>query len=636
MTAALSVIVVLLLGGVHPPSSWWQVSTVTMSRVPWKLTGHTAPPGAWLIAYWAGVALLAGSVIAAGLLADPRKPRPDGAHRGKVIWLVPALPLALLAVTAAIGPTAAWAPAGESAGQPNPLPGSDDVTGLLTIALAALMVLFGLILVLPWARPAPPADTPKAYRPFVRGWFAVPIAALGCFLGAGLGAGYAYIAAGCLKGSCSPHFVHARPASAPLVLPPFYGSISELWAVTAILAAAGLLLALAYFLVKARLVTWKPGFAASLEPGMTMQDAGEAGRKFSTALAWQLARWRLMAAGAVTAVSGVMAVAGVLSLEAQWLAAGTAKPSALKVLRPVLDLGFLASATRKLGLVSHYVLLGDIGVYVLAAATLALLLVVYNAARRPDSARSLGILWDLASYWPRAAHPFVPPCYAHKAVPELVRRSRQYIEDEYDVVLSAHSQGTLLVLSAALRMKMLYGNCDRLGLVMAGSQLQWAYPRAFPAVVNAAAYRRVLTDIHGRWYVLARGTDPLGGPVLSWKLRASGARLTAGHLTPRTESEHLGSDDQAGCEVSGPGPDGMWRAGHDLWIPDPMLPQSPGTGLKLPPVHLSAQRHSGYWSHPVWDAAVATAAESRPGPQVSHRCHPAPNLPAARTSQTAT
>jgi hypothetical protein len=244
---------------------------------------------------------------------------------------------------------------------------------------------------------------------------------------------------------------------------------------------------------------------------------------------------------------------------------------------------------------------------VVTAVTLSFLLRVYNAARRPDSARTLGILWDLASYWPRAAHPFVPPCYAQKAVPELVERAHRYIANGHKVVLSAHSQGTLIVIAAALRMKICHPeSCDRLGLVMAGSQLQWAYPRAFPAVVDLDAYQRVLDALDGRWYVLARGTDPLGGPVLSWDLRESENNLTACTLIKD------GQPGRAHPQAVDPKGPGLWTAGHDWWISDPM-PSAPGAwGFALPPFSMALQRHSGYWSHPRWDQAVAHAAALNP------------------------
>ena len=578
LTVGLSVVVVLLLGGTHRPPGWW------------------------LLAWWVAVVLLVASGIAALLLRHPRHVRPSKPAHKLVTWVGPVLAVALLAVTAAFGPTASAAPAGrDSAGHPLPLPGSDDVVGLTMIVLDCVIALAVVALALALIiKRSNRSATPGAFRPFVFGGFAAPIVILGTLLGAGLGAGYTYIAAGCLSGKCSAVFSHSYGTGSPLRLPPSYESLSELWAVTGIvIAAGGILLALAFLTAAGRAATGI-GVPSHLRPALLMQQPSGAGQRFKVALSWQLPRWRVLSARMLTALAVVIGIAAVLCLDAQW---ATARTPLLRPLRFLLDRGFLARPASALGLEAHRSFLAAAGAYVVTAFTLGFLLRVYNAARRPDSARTLGILWDLASYWPRAAHPFVPPCYAQKAVPELVERAHHYIDQGHKVVLSAHSQGTLIIIAAALRMGICHpGSCDQLGLVMAGSQLQWAYPRAFPAVVNVDAYRRVLRDLNGRWYVLARGTDPLGGPVLSWNLTESGGNMTACVLT--TDGKPAKAPPQA---VTPEGP-GLWFAGHDWWISDPM-PAAPGDyGFALPPFGVAVQRHSGYWSHPRWDQAVAGAA----------------------------
>lgn len=163
--------------------------------------------------------------------------------------------------------------------------------------------------------------------------------------------------------------------------------------------------------------------------------------------------------------------------------------------------------------------------------------------RSPSARRNVGVLWDLATFWPRSAHPFAPPCYAERVVPEVVARVRWALADDPDrvVVLSGHSQGSLIVVAVASRLR---GCEERLRLLTYGSQVRALYGRVFPAAAGPDVLGYVPTagpvtltspwpDVpddkpaehpagHGlrgrlgnpdRWVNLFRRGDPLGFPV---------------------------------------------------------------------------------------------------------------------------
>lgn len=139
-----------------------------------------------------------------------------------------------------------------------------------------------------------------------------------------------------------------------------------------------------------------------------------------------------------------------------------------------------------------------------------------RAYKDPSARRTIGILWDVGTFWPRAAHPFAPPCYAERAVPDLTWRMATWTRATGGrLVISGHSQGS--VLAAAAAWQLTPADRRRVALLTYGSPLERLYGRWFPAHFGPAALSALHHDV-ACWRNLYRPTDPIGGPM-----RLSGA-----------------------------------------------------------------------------------------------------------------
>ncbi|MEV6114002.1 hypothetical protein AB0L59_16160 [Streptomyces sp. NPDC052109] len=134
-----------------------------------------------------------------------------------------------------------------------------------------------------------------------------------------------------------------------------------------------------------------------------------------------------------------------------------------------------------------------------------------RAYKDASARRTIGILWDVGTFWPRAAHPFAPPCYAERAVPDLTWRMATWTHRTRGrLVLSGHSQGSVLAAAAAWQLPpSLRG---RIALLTYGSPLERLYGRWFPAHFGPPALAALHRDV-ACWRNLYRRTDPIGGPV---------------------------------------------------------------------------------------------------------------------------
>ncbi|MGA5206772.1 hypothetical protein [Streptomyces variegatus] len=142
-----------------------------------------------------------------------------------------------------------------------------------------------------------------------------------------------------------------------------------------------------------------------------------------------------------------------------------------------------------------------------------ILFVTWGRRAYKDAAarRTIGILWDVGTFWPRASHPFAPPCYAERAVPDLTWRMATWTRATGGrLVISGHSQGS--VLAAAAAWQLAPSARKRVALLTYGSPLERLYGRWFPAHFGPAALSSLHRDVDC-WRNLYRLTDPIGGPV---------------------------------------------------------------------------------------------------------------------------
>jgi len=103
-----------------------------------------------------------------------------------------------------------------------------------------------------------------------------------------------------------------------------------------------------------------------------------------------------------------------------------------------------------------------IAVWWIVSAWVVLYLAVRRARDDQRIRRSIGMVWDVTSFFPRRFHPLAPPCYAEKAVLDLRNRIIQVRrhapapagpvdpETEGRLLIVAHSEGTLLTAAALL------------------------------------------------------------------------------------------------------------------------------------------------------------------------------------------
>ena len=161
------------------------------------------------------------------------------------------------------------------------------------------------------------------------------------------------------------------------------------------------------------------------------------------------------------------------------------------------------------------VIVRNVGIALAGLVLPALAAFLYAAWSNPAKRRTIGVLWDVGTFWPRSYHPLCPPCYAERAVPDLQRRMWWLHDNDGRVMLVAHSQGTVLAV-AALVQTACRPEGDHPALITFGSPVCKLYGWAFPAYFDHALLAPLAPGQAARvndWRNFFYPTDPIGGSV---------------------------------------------------------------------------------------------------------------------------
>ncbi|MGK5730021.1 hypothetical protein [Streptomyces sp. URMC 124] len=439
---------------------------------------HDRAPGGSAVLDALGWSLVAALAVAAVFVVHAvcRRGRsedaPDDALDRITVTALPFTALGLLLLAAAYS---AWdRPGWQSHGM---LPG-DRVFGLIALGQGALVLLLALA-ARRLHRAAPAERTPL-------GGLAGPaVATLACALGGVMTAGVAQRVADWLDGPATPGMGDGPIGGPPALLTWQASVIPPLLAVLLLLL---LVLAVRTWHLRERLCRTVPdGY-----PGEGRDRAR------TRAIAGTVARARLT--DAAPRVLGTVAVLTLLlgggAVAGAWSTHDVPGRAAAGTARIVEDVAQTAQA---------------LGSWCVGLGFVLLLTWGRRAYRDPAARRTVGILWDVGTFWPRAAHPFAPPCYAERAVPDLTWRMRTWTERTGGrLVISGHSQGS--VLAAAAVWQLPAATRGRVALLTYGSPLERLYGRWFPAYFGPVKLAALHDDIHC-WCNLWRRTDPIGGPV---------------------------------------------------------------------------------------------------------------------------
>ncbi|MFE9690158.1 hypothetical protein [Micromonospora sp. NPDC005806] len=453
---------------------------IALGTVDVVLLGAVAPHDNRAVGY-ALLALAAVVIVAAAALLC-RPARPGHPADGRVGALIHAVRAAMLAVTAltvgyAALPRSRWTTGPE-------LPGYDALVAWLYVSQAALILILAAVVLRQRSRTRTPT--------FLDGLGAPVVAAFAVGLGVAYSSAVVYAASYYLDRNLNPTPRRLLPSGVPPLLPP----VAYRWAAMGFFVAV-LVTALAAVL-RGRLTVRRRRRAAMEVLRRDFPDAPPEPQPRVRAVRDAIARARLTDES--WPLPAAYAVIFVLILGSAGLSLAGIGPRELG-----LRIGG-ESLARSVVFISH---LGSnlTGLFAVAMAVAAL------SAHRAKAVGIVGVLWDLATFWPRTTHPLAPPCYTERVVPELIRRIRYLTRHGGAVVLSGHSHGALLVASAVLQLEP--ACLERVALLTHANPLRRLYSMVFPAYLGPGTLRDIGDRVNWRWLNLWRDTDWIGGWVLS-------------------------------------------------------------------------------------------------------------------------
>ncbi|MDQ4040071.1 MAG: hypothetical protein M3313_17415 [Actinomycetota bacterium] len=579
---------------------------------------------------WLAITLLGSSIAVIAFLGDPE--RSATVTTGSRVWdrrverwhriapvlgalqLVASLALLVWAVTLQAAQDASLVGFDDDCGDPEQLaatvsycslPAADAVAfGLLTVSVTALVLLFVAVGGLArCTRRTGPRAVLVAFARFGMGMTAALAASVGTFLGVGFAAAFSFAVQATVN----------RVAPEPVRIPPLLQRVAYAWGLTTIL----LLL-----LVSAGVVGYLARRAEFVDRAAEAFRFGGPMPRLSPAWLRRVGRAMYLARVKNHLQTLVWVLAGfgmVLSMAAGIEHCAVTSGSQCVPISLWQPLGVLSEPENPDG-VSPMIWLGTL---VLVGLSALLVFLGRGAIGSESVRRGVSVVWDVIAFWPRSAHPFVPPPYSQRAVADLRRRISWHLGTLQDpdvprpntpasrVVVAAHSQGSLIAVAALLWLTP--EERSRVGLVTFGSQLRQQFVRAFPAHVDVSVLGWLWSRYGGRWTNLYRDTDPIAGPVLSWDHvpEVAGQRPQSRRINGWDRAYDDLVDETSGRRACGPD----WR----------LLDPTPSDVAQMNSAVATLRGHGDYPADPDWPKAVAAVlpplAAAPPTPQTREATH---------------